>query len=417
MKTRSALEGIKVASFCWIGAGPLAIKYFGMWGATVVRIESHTRPDLLRLMSPFKDGVVGVDNSAWGANINSSIYSVSLNLNKPRGREIALKLIQWADVVGENFAPGTMKKWDLDYESVRKVKSDIIYFSTSQLGQTGPHTGFIGFGYQAAALAGFTYISGWPDRGPIPFQGAYTDFTSARLGALAILAALDYKRRTGKGQFIDLSQMESCCHLLAPPIMDYFTTGRVMGRYGNRVDFAAPHGVYPCQGEDRWCAITVFTDEEWQAFCRALGEQRWIGDPRFATLTARKENEDELDELIAQWTKNHPAEEVEALMQAGGIAASAVESTKDLFEDPQIEHRGFFRQLKHSAIGFHTYRGPAFRLSKAPDCQFPGPALGEHNEWVLKDLLGLSDEEIAEGLIDGSITTDADLPTKLAGAM
>lgn len=410
MGGKSALDGVKVASFCWAATGPLAFRYLGQFGATVVKIESHSRPDVVRISAPYKDGVVGIDNSTWFANLNNSAYSVSLNLRKPRGKDIAWKLIEWADVVGENFSPGTMHKLGFDYESVRKRKPDIIYFSTSQLGQSGPYAHFTAWGWHASAMAGFTYVTGELDGEPVPFPGAYTDYIACRFSAFAIMAALEHKRRTGRGQFIDLSQMESCCHVLATPLLDYFINNRVMERNGNRVDFAVPSGVFPCEGEERWCAIVVSTEEEWQAFCNAIGQPGWINDPRFSTFLARKKNETELEELVGRWTAKRSAEEVEALLQGVGVAASVVENAKDLAEDPQLQYRGYFREYKHSVIGTHMYRGPSFKMSKTPDVEFAGPAIGEHNEYVLTELIGLSDDEIADALIDGSITTDADLP-------
>ncbi|MFC2068985.1 CaiB/BaiF CoA transferase family protein [Chloroflexota bacterium] len=407
---KSALDGVKVASFCWAATGPLAVRYLGQFGASVVKVESHARPDVVRISAPYKDGVVGIDNSTWFANANNSCYSVSLNLKKPRGRDIAWKLIEWADVIGENFSPGTMSKMGLDYESVRERKPDIIYFSTSQLGQSGPYSRFTAWGWHASAMSGFTYLIGEPSMDPVPYPGAYNDYIACRFSAFAIMAALEHKRQTGQGQFIDLSQMESSCHVLATPLLDYFANNRVLERNGNRVEYAVPSGVFPCVGDDRWCAIVVSTEEEWHTLCQAMSKPDWINDPRFSTFLTRKKNETELEKLISEWTVKHSSEEVETLLQGVGVAAHVVENAKDLAEDPQLQHRGYFRQYRHSVIGTHTYRGPSFKMSKTPDVEFAGPALGEHNEYVLKELLGLSDDEIAEALIDGSITTSADLP-------
>ena len=415
MEATVPLKGIKVADFCWIGAGPATIRYLAVWGATVVRVENHRYPDLLRIMYPYKDNKPGLNRAVWFAQLNSSTYGLSIDMNRPKGREIALKLIEWADLVTESFGPGTMKRWGLDYESVRKRRPDIVYFSSSQLGQTGPYATYIGYGHQAAAMGGLAYLTGWPDRLPISYQGAYPDWTSPRFGAATMLAALDYRKRTGKGVNIDLSQMESTAHLLAPVIMDYLVNGRVAERAGNSVSWAVPHGVYPCQGEDRWCAICISEEEEWEAFARTVGEA-WAGDPRFSTFLARKKNEKDLDALIAQWTAKYEAMELEVKLQKAGVPAAQVNTCRDVLEeDTQLKHRGYFRRLKHSVIGEHFYRGPAFQLSNATDAQFPGPALGEHNEYVCKELLGLSDEEIAQAIIEGGITTDADAPPAISG--
>ena len=303
-----------------------------------------------------------------------------------------------------------MKKLGLDYDSVKRIKPDIIYFGTCVGGQYGPLATFRAYGHQVGALAGVSHLMGWSDRPPAGVPFAYTDWISPRFAVSAILAALDYRRRTGKGQHIDQSQFETTLHFFAPVIMDYAINGRIMERNGNHLPCAVPHGAYRCRGEDRWVAIAVFADEEWQRFCKAIGEPDWTKEPRFATLKARKEHEDELDALVEEWTINYTAEQVMALMQAAGVCAGVVQSTKDLFEDPQLRHREHFRYLEHAVIGKHAYDNLAFRLSKTPNCQRAAPVLGAHNEYVLKELLGMGDDEIADLLAKRVITTDADLP-------
>ncbi|MDO8491794.1 MAG: CoA transferase [Dehalococcoidia bacterium] len=410
MKNKYPLEGIKVANFSWIGVGPMTMRYLAHWGATVVRVESHLRLDNARVFLPFKDGIPGINRSGMYAAINNSVLGITINMNKPTGLGIAWRLIKWADVVAESFTPGTMKKWGLDYESVKKVKPEIIYFSTTQNGQTGPLSSVAGFGIQGMAVAGFTNISGWPDHDPAPTQGAYTDYISPRFAAAAILAALDRRRRTGKGQHIDQAQFETGIQFLAPMIMDYTVNGRVMTRNGNRIPSAAPHGVYPCKGDDRWCAICIASDRDWLAFRVTAGNPTWTGDSKFSTLAGRKQNEDELDSLVAGWTAEYTAEQVEAMMQAAGIAAGVVESNKDLYQDAHLKEQGFFRPLQHSELGPISIQGPHFTLSKSPDHQFAPPCMGEHNEYVFKEVLGMSEDDISDAFADGGITTDADLP-------
>ncbi len=409
------LEGIKVADFCWVGAGPATVRYLALWGATVVRVENHRHPDILRVMYPYKDGKPGLNRAVWFAVINSSTYGLSIDMDKPTGREIAWKLVEWADLVAESFGPGKMKKWGLDYESVKKMKPDVVYFSSSQLGQTGPYAKYVGYGYQAAAMSGVTHITGWPDRIPVPFQSAYGDWTAPRFGVAAIMAALDHRRRTGQGLYIDQSQMETTSHLLSPLILDYLVNGRVAERQGNSVPTAAPHGVYPCRAAERWFAISVSDEVEWEAFAGLVAEP-WVREPRFSTFLRRKENEADLDALTAKWTSQHNALGLEKLFQQAGVPSSVVNSPRDLLEeDAQLKSRGFFRPLKHTVIGEHLYRGPAFRMSDASDGQFAGPCIGEHNEFVLKELLKLSDEQVADALIEGGITTDSDSPPMVAG--
>jgi benzylsuccinate CoA-transferase BbsF subunit len=407
---RKALEGLKVASFGWLIVGPLHMRYLAMWGATVVKIESHARPDQTRTMNPFKNGVPGIDNSMMFAQTNTSTFSVSLNLNKPTGRNLAWELIKWADIVAENFIPGTMNRWELDYESVSKVRPEIIYFSTSMFGEGGPYSSRIGWGWHAAAASGITYVTGYRDGPPIPHPAAYTDYLAPRFGTAAILAALDYRRRTGKGQHIDLAHAEIGCHSIAPLIMDYMTNNEEPQRRGNNVTSACPHNTYPCHGEDEWCAVAILNDVQWQKLCQVIGSSSLINDSKFSTFVSRKAHEDELDALIAEFTQTFPAKELETLLQKNGIPASAVLKISQLFDDSQLKHRGFFRNLTHPAIGSYRDRGPAFRLSQTPDNQFRAPCLGEHNEYVFKELLGLPDNVIADALIEGGITTEVDLP-------
>ena len=415
MTEHTPLEGIKVANFAWVGVGPQGIRNLSCWGATVVRIESHRWPDTTRLMLPFKDGIVSVNNSPWFADINASTYGVSIDLTRPTGLNIAWRLIKWADVMAESFTPGTMKRWGLDYQNVSKVRPDIIYLSTSQMGQTGPLATFAGFGFHAAAMAGFTHLTGWPDRPPAPVAVAFADFLSSRFVAIAILAALEYRRRTGRGQYLEVSQLEAAVQHLAPVIMDYLVNGRSMNRSGNSLPYAAPHNAYPCKGNDRWCVIAVFDDAQWKAFCEVV-DQEQIRGPKFSSLLLRKKNEEELDALIGEWTTNRTAEEIETSLQAVGVPCHVVATMKDTFEDPQIKHRGFLHKLKHSVIGYHTYHGQGFTLSKTEGTWRAGPALGEHNEYVFKEVLGMTDDEIAGALVEGGITTDADLPVARAGA-
>lgn len=411
MERKRALEGIKVIDFSWVVVGPMTINYLADHGATVIKVENHAHPDNSRVIGPYRKGTTPtIDSSGFYVHQNSSKLSVSLDLSKPKGKEIAFKLIKWADVMAESMVPGAMKRLGLDYDSVVKVKPDIIYYSTCMHGQYGPRASSPGYGQLVCALGGIYHLGGWPGRGPAPPEGAYVDYIAPRFGATAILAALDYRRRTGKGQYIDVSQVETAVYLLAPTIMDYLVNSRVMNPNGNRSPYATPHGSFRCKGDDRWCAIAVSSNEEWKAFCKVIGKPSWTKEPKFATLLNRKKNEDELEELVEKWTVNYSPEEVMTLMQAAGVPASVVESNKDLFEDPQLKHRGHFRHFEHPAVGRYTHDSRAFRLPKTPDNQFRAPLMGEHNEYVCKNILGMSDDEISELLAEGVITTEADLP-------
>ncbi|MFC1991095.1 CoA transferase, partial [Chloroflexota bacterium] len=389
-----ALEGVKVVDFSWVLVGPLMVKYLADHGATVIHIESSTRIDNARSSAPRKPGTPNANTSGMFAYINSNKYSISLNLKNPEGLRIARKLIAWGDVVVDNFSPGSMAKWGLAYEDIIKIKSDIIMMQCSMLGQTGPRAKDRGYGIGLTGLAGLTHLTGWPDRGPMPPFGAYTDFIACIFGATALISALDFRRRTGKGQYIDLSQYEAAEHFSAAAVLDYVINGREGTRMGNRCDYAAPHAAYRCHGDDRWCAIATFTDDEWEAFCQVIGNPEWTRNPRFSTLIARKENEAELDRLVEEWTVNHSAEEIMDLMQSKGVPAGVVQTGEDLLNDPQLKHRDYFWWLNHSELGPFPHLGQPFKLSKAPaQARMPSPCLGEHTEMVCREILGMSDEE------------------------
>jgi crotonobetainyl-CoA:carnitine CoA-transferase CaiB-like acyl-CoA transferase len=317
--------------------------------------------------------------------------------------EIAKKFVARADIVVENMAGGVMERMGLGYEELKKVKPDIIMLSACMQGQTGPHFSLPGLGSHLAALAGFCQVTGWPEQEPTEV-GAYTDYIVPSFATSCLLAALLHRRRTGRGQYIDMSQFEAGAHLMAPLILDYVVNQRIANRMGNRHIYAAPHGAYRCRGEDRWCVIAVFTDEEWQNFARVIGNPQWTNDLKFSTLVARKENEDELDRLVQEWTINYAAEEVMGLMQAAGVAAGVVETCEDQMErDPHLKQRGYFHELDHPEGFKHRVPRHAFVLSKLPGEVRRAPLLGEHNEYALKELLGMSDEEIAELVIEGVV--------------
>jgi len=398
---KHVFEGLKVVDFGWIGVGPIGAAFLGAHGATVVRVESNVRPDGLRTMSPFKDNAPGLNRSGFFAKPNFSKYGVSLNLTRPKGVEVAKRLVAWADVVVAGYTPGTVEKWGLGYKELEKIKSDIIMISTSLQGGTGPHSKMPGFGSQLVALNGFTHLTGWPDLDPAGPFGAYTDFIGCEILVLALTSALLHRSRTGEGQHIDVSQFETGVHYLAPIVLDYNANGRIWNRMGNRSVHAAPHAAYRCSGQDRWCAVAVRDDEEWSCFCRVLDNPEWTGDQKFSTLQGRLEHQDELDRLVEEWTQNRTAEEVMALMQAAGVPAGVVQTAEDIHNDPQLRHYHFLRELEHPEIGKHYYDGIPFVLSKTPgELNMPAPCLGEHNEYVYRELLGMSEEEYVDLLID-----------------
>jgi benzylsuccinate CoA-transferase BbsF subunit len=400
---KQALEGLKVGDFTWYIAGPSIPMWLAHHGATVIRIESLTRPDEMRGIEPFKDGKPGINRSGGYANYNSNKYGMLLNLNHPKGLSVAKKIVAWADVIVENFTPGTMdRKWGLGYEGLRKIKPDIIMVSASTQGQTGPEARQVGFGLELASRCGFTNFVGWPDQDAVGVGYPYTDTISPPLAVVAIMAALEYRRRTGKGQHVDLSQLETGVQHLAPALLNYTANGCEGIKIGNRHPSAGPHGAYRCQGDDRWCTIAVFTDKEWEAFCNVIGQPHLAINHKFATLLARKQNEDELDRIVENWTKGFPPEEVMKRMQAAGVASGVVQNGKDLLEDPQLQHRHHFWYLEHPEMGTCAYDGPPFKLSETPaELHMPAPLLGQHTEHVCTQILGMPDEEFIELLAEG----------------
>lgn len=412
MANRQIFEGVKIADFSWVIVGPTIVRGLAEHGATVIHIESHRYPDTGRVMSPFKDNKPSIDSSAWHAIINPNKYGISLDLNKPKGQEIARKLVKWADIVCESMAPGAMAKFGLDYESCRKIKPDIIYFSTCQFGQSGPLARYAGYGQLGAAYGGFSYALGQPGKPPPQLHNNFPDFIAPPYMVTTLAAALLYRHKTGKGIYLDESQVEAGATFLGPAILDYVVNVRVAKRLGNRDPYMAPHGIYPCRGDDRWLAIAVSNEEEWQAFLTAIDNPDWSKDPRFSTIISRKENEDELDSLVAHWTLNYTPGQAMQLLQDVGVAAGIVATGEDLFNDPQLKYRGHYVFLDHTVIGKHAYHAPAFRFSKTPYRLWKAaPCLGEDNLYVYQEILGLSEDEISDLMTEGVITTEADLAT------
>jgi benzylsuccinate CoA-transferase BbsF subunit len=403
---KQVFEGLKAVGFMQAGVGPFTLRVLGNHGATVVRVESMKHIDNLRVTAPYRDNIPGINRSGYFAFPNSDKYSLALDLTHSRSSEVVKKLITWADVVVENFSPGAVAKWGLTYENLKKINPSIIMISMSLMGQTGPHRLMAGYGPLLQGLSGFVHLTGWPDRTPALIDRSYPDMISPRFGAIALIAALDYRRRTGKGQYIDLAQYEDAVHFLAPTILDYRVNRRVQGRVGNKDPNGTPHGAYRCKGDDRWCVIAVFTDSEWEAFCKVIGNRKWTKDPKFSTFLARKQNEGRLNELIEKWTVQHTAEKVMALMQKAGVKAGVVQTIDDVIErDPQLKHRKYFWKLKHPEMGKTIYTRPNYLLSKTPaKLRMAAPCFGEHNEYVCRELLGMSESEY-DGLVVENVFT------------
>jgi len=390
------LTQLKVLDFTWGLAGPIVTKYLGDYGACVVRIESAVRPCGTRVSPPFMNGVTGVDRAGYFAFFNSNKYSLSLDLNEPRAVAVVNRLVRWADVVVESYSPGTMEKWGLGYDSLKRIRPDLVMLRTSSQGQDGPHSTYSSFGIPLVGLAGFSHLTGWLDRSCLPLPSAYSDLISPRFAAAALLAALDYRRRTGAGQCIDCSQLEASLHFLAPALLEYTFNGDEAWRAGNAHIAACPHGTYRCLGENSWCAIAVFNDEQWHALCR-ICDPRWQSDSRFKTLLRRKKHEAELNRALEQWTLTLSAEEAMTRLQRVGIPASVVQNARDLYLDPQLTGEGYFWLMDHPVLGPYPHLAQPARLSGSPaKARRPSPCLGQDTEYVCTQILEMTDAEFVE---------------------
>ncbi len=394
-------DGLKVLQLCWAGVGVFTLNFFSYYGAQTIRVESSLYPDPVRVFEPFaptcKEGEpVGLERSAFYAITHPAPeLNMQLNLKTAEGVALFKKLVQWADVVGEGFPAGVMDKIGLDYAGLKKVKPDIIMMRTCGYGHTGRMADQPGFGSIISAVSMMDSVIGYPDRPPLAPTTYYTDMLAPLQAALAITAALDHRRRTGEGSYIDQSQIESGLNYMTPLILDYQANGRKTFLKGNRSDCSAPHGVFPCQGQDRWVAIAVTTEEEWRSFKNVIGNPDWCQETAFACLEERIRNNDRLDGLVSQWTIQYTPEEVMGMLQSAGVAAGVVANAQDLNRDPQLNHYYYFRELDHPFMGkLDFYHPPAFKLSRA-EAAFQSPALlGQHTDQICSDILGMSSAEI-----------------------
>ena len=373
------LAGLKVLDFSWAIAGPTVTRTLGDYGATVVRIEGASHPDACRTTRPFLGGRFGAERSAIFHTMNANKLQLGLDLARPEAREVVLDLARWADVVLESFAPGVIARMGFDYASLARVNPRLVYLSTSLLGQNGPHAKLAGFGNLGAALSGLWELVGWPDRAPSGPFAAYTDYVAPRFSLCALLAALEHRRRTGEGQFIDVSQVESALQFIAPVIAEASATGRSVTRAGNADARFVLHGVFPAAGAGRWIAIAARSPEEWRAAAAVLGCD--------ASAPAERE--------VAQATAQHDAHALAERLQTAGVPAHAVQSSADLSADPQLAARGHFLPVTHPTAGASWIESSRIRLSRTP-ARVPSvaPSLGGDNELVLRELLGYDDERI-----------------------
>jgi crotonobetainyl-CoA:carnitine CoA-transferase CaiB-like acyl-CoA transferase len=398
---KKPFEGIKIVQLCWAGVGVYTNNYLSHYGATTIRVETATRPDPVRLFAPYaptyKPGeLIGLERSAFFTITHTAPeLDIALNFKHPEAIEIFKKLVAWADVVMEGFPAGVMDKLGLDYEGLKKINPQMIMFRTCGYGHTGPMADQPGFGSILTAIAMMDNLVGWGDRPPVPPSTYYTDHFSPVYASMAIMAALDYRRRTGKGQYIDHSQVETGLNYMTPLILDYQVNHREFKPGGNKSQYAAPHGIYRCQGEDRWVAIAVTSDEEWQGFVKAIGSPKWAKAKKYATAAGRIKNSDELDRRVEAWTINYPPEAVEEILQSAGVGAGVVANAQDIDEDPQMNYYNYYREMDHPYAGKLRYYHPApIKLSAVETAVARPVLLGEHTDYVCTKILGMSQSEV-----------------------
>lgn len=409
------LEGIRVLEHGEALAGPFCVVLLSDAGAQCIKVESIQRsrgPVRPVPGSPgYADNDVGSrpwERSANSNHVNRGKLGITLDLTRPKGVALYKKLVSVSDVVLENFSAGTMERLGLGYEELKRVKPDLIMISMSGFGATGPYRGYASYGFNVDGIVGQTALRGYADEDPSQsVPSVQADAVSACNAAFAVMAALVYRQRTGKGQSIDLSQAEGMVPHLVGPVMDYFMNRRSGKRLGNRHEWMAPHGAYPCRGEDSWVAIAVSSDEEWRALCRVMGDPSWSRDPRFGDMLSRHRNQDELDKLISEWTREQDHYEVMHKLQQAGVPAGPFMKEDEAYSDPHLNARGFFEEKTHREAGTHRYPGAVWKFSKTPmSIHLLAPCLGEHNEHVFGGILGLSKKELAELEAEQYIGTD-----------
>ena len=395
--SRLPLEGVRVIDFTQIQAGPQSTLWLAVMGAEVIKIESRQRPDLLRLYAQARDGKsdVGLNRSPYFSSLNLSKKDCTLNLTQPRAISLFKEIVRRSDVVVENFSSGVMDRLGLDYPSLKQVKEDIIMLSLSGPGRTGPEKSYLAYAAVIHAFTGLCSLSGYPGGPPGQMGVMWSDVLAGQTAAFAALAALHHRARTGQGQYIDVSMSEATLAAMPEAIMAFTMNRRVRGCEGNRDESMAPHGCYPCQGEDKWVAIAVEDDAQWRSLCRIMGNPAWTREPRFADALGRWEHQEDLDRLMGVWTSNHTPYRIMEMLQEAGIAAGPSYSVTDLLHDPHLKERGFFCEVNHPEMGkAPLVRTPWNVNGEAAGRYEPSPLIGEHNDYVFRTLLGMSQEEI-----------------------
>ena len=405
MARRAPLAGIRVADFTWVWAGPFCTLQLAHLGAEVIRVESANRLCVTRLLPPFAEFEPGPNRSGYFNQYNQGKKSITLDLKRPEAVEAARRLCAASDVVVENFAAGVMDRMGLGYDVLRELRRDVIMIALSGYGATGPDRDKVSYGPAQVPLSGMSSVTGYRGFPPMHVGISYGDPTGGLHGAVAVLAALLHRARTGEGQYIDLSQWETSMAVLPEAIMSWTMNGVAPERDGNRDPQMAPHGVFRAAGEDRWIALAVEDDADWRRFAAAIGRPELAEDPRFASAAGRKRHEDALDDVVSAWTVERSPEEATAVLQGAGIAAFTAATNQDLAEDPHLNARGFFVELPHPEVGVRKHVGVPWRMS-ASACRVThsAPVLGADTDAVLRDICGYSESDVSRLHAAGALT-------------
>lgn len=397
-----ALDGVKVLDLTWFGAGPIATRALANMGADVVRVETAKRPDGLRLVGPRPPGNMSLNASGYYNNFNAEKRSITIDLTTERGHELGLDLIRWADVMMTNMTMRAVRQIGMTWDVVQRTNPGIVAMYQPMQGLTGPHTEFVGFGAVLSAVCGVNGLAGFEGAPPIGVGSNYPDYVVNPMHAvIALLAALRHRRRTGKGQLIDMSQLESSAAALSTPVFAE-ANGAAYPRQGNRSPYAAPHGAYrtaeAADRADRWLVLACLEEAHWLAAARTMGHPEWATDARFASVAARKANEDALEALVAAWAAEQHGPTALGVLQAAGVPAGLVQRASEVLADPHLKAREYYAYLDHPepAVGVRAYDGPPVRLSATPvELRRAAPLLGEHTIEIATTILGLSEDEAA----------------------
>jgi benzylsuccinate CoA-transferase BbsF subunit len=401
-----ALKGLRVLDFGWYVAVPLATRMLRDYGAEVLKVETGEHVDPIRVSPPVPSDASGVNSSLIYHNTNNGKLSVTLNLNHLEGRRLAEALVCISDIVTDNYSPGVMERYGLGYDELRILRPDVIVLKAPMMGLEGASSAWRAMGLGIQHVAGIGFYTGYPDLPPGPIPLSFPDYcVNPYHEVTAIMAALRYRRRTGEGQLVELSQYESTVNFIGPAALDYVLHGRVAVRHGNDSSRFVPHGVFPCAGEDRWIAIVADGDEAWAALCGIMQRDDWLANPNYGNLAGRLEHQDVIHASIAAWTHRREARELMDSLQHAGVPAGVVQTGRDAIEnDPQLKARGAHQRVSQPEAGEHLYDTRSALLSKTPGrIQGPAPLLGEHNDLVCQELLGLSEEQVNWLLVDGAL--------------